>query len=289
MFVAGELQVGTIGGGAMEADIAERGRQMLATSEAPDTIETETLVHRPDAGEAASGLICAGEQTMFYFVADPGHRALFARFADAVDEQRPIEIVIDAEGPRLEEADPQGPLKWDQEAVRYSEHAVLHHRVAIVGGGHCGRALSRVMHQLGYHVTIFETRPGLYTVVDNDWADEVRFVDDYAEAADLVVYPELTHFVVMTAALDQDVRGLVGAIGAPFPFVGVMGSSAKLDRIRTEVEAAGADPEWIGRWHAPVGLRMTSDTPEEIAISVAAEILRERPGLFPWGRRGKGS
>jgi xanthine dehydrogenase accessory factor len=88
--------------------------------------------------------------------------------------------------------------------------------------------------------------------------------------------------VVMTANIDADIRALSGLAEGPYPYLGVMGAPAKLNRIRAELTKMGITEDRIDRFYAPVGLDMTSNTPEEIAVSIAAEILRLRKVLFPF-------
>lgn len=282
-------QFGTIGGGAMEASIIERAASALSSTE--QLYDLQVLEHRRDTGPDSdpSGLICAGKQTMAYWVAVPDQSELYGRFAAAIDADDECELQVKNGAPRLVDRaiDPQrGPITLASKTREfvYSEHAVNHKRVAIVGGGHCGLALSRTMKQLGYRVTLFEVRPDIFTFVENRWADEKQIIDDYADAAALVSYPQLTHFVVMTADYPSDVRALLGGLDGTFPFVGAMGSEAKLTAIRRELLASGLAQERIDELYAPIGLQMTSNTPEEIAISIAAQVLREREKLFPWSQ-----
>ena len=92
----------------------------------------------------------------------------------------------------------------------------------------------------------------------------------------LIGYPELTAVVVMTADYLTDVRALLGVADLQFPFVGLMGGRRKISRIFAQLREEGIVQRTLDRVHAPVGLDIGSDTPEEIAVSVAAQILRER-------------
>lgn len=275
------LQVGTIGGGAMEAALLERA-QLSLQSDARQT--TRVLHHSEDAPGDRSGLICAGKQTMVYFVADPADAEIFERFADASDADEEVELAIENGHPdiRPRVVGTAPPIELRGEV--YAEHAVNRRRVAIVGGGHCGLALSRVMSQLGYHVTNFEVRPDVFTFTQNCFAHERVVVDDYVDAAPRVRFPSLTHFVVMTADVVSDTRAIVGSVGLAFPYKGVMGSASKIARIRALLDSMGVEEGQLGALYAPIGLQMTSNTPEEIAISIAAQILQERERLFPWAR-----
>ncbi len=270
-------QVGTIGGGAMESAFASHVAD-------PARYEIETLYHRADAAGKRSGLICAGRQTMVYVHARPDDAAVYARFADAVEADESVALRIENGEPEV--VSRQVGVRPPIELVDgvYIEHAVNHRRIAILGGGHCGSALSRAMARLGYHVELFEERPDVYTFVEEQHADVKRVVSDFAEAGPLVSFPALTHFVVMTANVDADVRALLGGIELAFPYKGVMGSNAKIARILGLLRSAGLSEDRIGELHAPIGLDLASDTPEEIAISIAAQILRLRESLFPFAR-----
>ncbi len=80
----------------------------------------------------------------------------------------------------------------------------------------------------------------------------------------------------MTTDVNSDVRGLLGLIDLPSPFIGVMGSQAKIAEILKRLKSEGISEDQLSHLTAPVGTPMTSNTPEEIAISVAAQILQKR-------------
>ena len=153
-----------------------------------------------------------------------------------------------------------------------------HRRVAILGGGHCGLALSKTMRTLGFHVTIFDTRPRVPTMLVNDACDEKHFIEAFEAAGSMIRVPDHTDVVVMTTALPSDIEALGGLIGITFPFVGVMGSRAKIGAIRKALSAMPGGDELVSRLVAPVGLPIGSNTPDEIAISVAAQLLQRRAG-----------
>lgn len=280
---------GTIGGGIMEAEIIERG---VAALEAGDfDADYEVLYHRKKGKGAKSGLICAGHQTNVYFLCDPERdRDVIAEVVARLEADRAGLLRIGPGGMRLEEESEitreRAPIRLvdHEDGWRYEEQLLNWKRAAIIGGGHCGLALSRVLANLGYTVTLFDTREDVFTFVENEYARYKIAVDDFADAGAHIDHPALTHVIVMTMGQPGDVRGLLGTIEGPYPYIGVMGSSAKLAKIRKDLAAEGISPDLFDRVYAPIGLAMTSNTPEEIAISVAAELLREREPLFPHSR-----
>ena len=123
---------------------------------------------------------------------------------------------------------------------------------------------------------MFDTRTEVVTHDRAAALGGVAHVDDYAAAGACVAYPELTAVVVMTADYRTDVRALLGVAELPLPFVGLMGGRRKIERIFARLKEEGVAQQTLDRIHAPVGLDVGSETPEEIAVSVAAQILRER-------------
>ena len=279
---------GTIGGGIMEAEVLELAEKALSTADYPPRFER--LYHRrkaPEDSAKTSGLICAGNQTNVYLLATPEKDLSdVEEICNRLQNDKAGLVEITRSGLTLTDYTPEEiepPFQFSERAAdrwRFSMQLLNYRRIAIIGGGHCGLALSRVMQQLGYTVTIFDTRPDLFTFTGNEFATHRIAVEDYAEAGPKISYPHWTHVAVMTANLPSDVRGLLGVANLPFPYIGVMGAPAKLTRINSDLRELGVDDEAMKRFHAPIGLAMTSNTPEEIAISIAAEILKKREELF---------
>lgn len=280
------LQEGTIGGGMMELEVLRQVPEVLDQG----TWKIETLHHRKTGSGSKSGMICAGQQTNITLVLDDRHLGVVSDLAHLELEDKPGEWVVDSSG-RFEvlEGMGKGPmvsLEQTDHDWTYREKVFLWKRAAIIGGGHCGLALSEVLARLGYVVTVFDTREDLQTLNDNVFARYIRVVDDYAEAARQIPYDTYTHVVVMTADFPGDTRALEGVwlSRKAFPYVGLMGSPAKIRAIFSELKERGVDEGFLAGLRAPVGLPMKSNRPEEIAISVAAEILQLRDTIFSENR-----
>ncbi len=266
-------QHGTIGGGPMELALCVRARDALATRWFASRIQT--LHHRRAGDGERSGMICSGSQTNVLYLALPERDgAVVGRAAESSDGT----LVLAPGGLTFDPAPadlalpPCRLVRAPSGAWRYEEQRLNRRRLAIVGGGHCGRALAGVMQQVGDHVVILDVRSDLPT---GDCC-AARVVADYGVIGGLIEHPEITPVVVMTPGYLSDVEALRGLVGRPFPFVGVMGSAAKVAEIKRALRAAGIAPAWIEALRAPVGLAIGSHTPAEIAVSVAAQLLRER-------------
>jgi xanthine dehydrogenase accessory factor len=211
----------------------------------------------------------------------PREKEIIEKVISLIDRDISGALSIDSSGMSVQEQAvnlAQPPIQLTQElgTWRYEEQLLNRNRIAIIGGGHCSLALSRVMSQLDYDVLVFETRHEVSTLTRNTYARPVKIVEDYQAAGALIPFPQLTCVVVMTTDFASDIRALLGVVSLPFPFIGVMGSRAKIATIFEQLQQTGVSESVLSRLYAPVGLPIGSHTPEEIAISIAAQILQER-------------
>lgn len=278
---------GTIGGGGMERALLETAQDALrAPRYAPNW---EVLHHHKGAVGKPSGLICGGSQTHLQWRFDPERdrdlvrAALAAAAAETGTIWRvtPGGCFLDPAPAATEAAAPAAEgLAGTATDWVFRHVLVRRRRVAIFGGGHCGVALAEVLRPLDCAVTVFERRAEVHT-----WrrlpAEERVVVPTFDAAAALVRRPAETYAIVMTSDFPSDVAALRGILPLPFPFVGVMGAKPKWQKIQTELAAAGFSAQDLARIHSPLGLPLGSDTPEEIAISVAAQILLKWNSLPP--------
>lgn len=282
---------GTIGGGIMEANRVEHARQSLrdGTDGQP---RLEHLVHRKELGarrqetHQPSGLICAGEQTNLSLILDPQtHRDAINRLCQAFEGQAGSSATLDIDAQGLSvsgddtaQVEPGMHLVDSEDGWHYRESSVNPLRLVIVGGGHCGKALAQLALQLGYWVDVFDTRPGV--LEGGEWADEARrhVLNDYSELNAQLQHPLYSTVVVMTAAVTHDIAALASVADTDLRWLGVMGSVAKIHEIRSQLQARGISQDRIDAIHGPIGARIKSDTPAEIAVSITSELLAERRG-----------
>lgn len=255
---------GTIGGGIMEFDLLKRARYFLESGEAFCCLEKK--IHRDIPTHEASGLFCAGEQWIIFGVIASGK--IVNEFTKDTSNRLKIENGEWSIVPTLN-SQTWSTLKRHGQNWVYEESFLNPKRIAIVGGGHCGLALSKIMHQLGFYVAVFDIRKTL-TVDRNDVADDIQVVEHYTDVGEKISFPETTHVVVMTADFISDVNVLNG-LKRTHPYIGVMGSRTKIGKIKTKI-----DDDLFDLLRTPIGLPIRSHTPTEIAVSIAAEIISLR-------------
>lgn len=147
----------------------------------------------------------------------------------------------------------------------------------VIGGGHIGRALVHLGNWLGFHVVLSDDRPEHCTPENVPEAHEYRPVS-IEQLATEFAFSDDTWIVMPTRGVPLDIAGLPHLLDMPFAYLGVIGSQRRWVTARKQLEQNGVAPAKLQRVHAPMGLELEAETPEEIALSILAEILMLRNG-----------
>ena len=99
-------------------------------------------------------------------------------------------------------------------------------------------------------------------------------VNDYTALSNLIPSGPNQYVVIMTFGYRSDDIALRALLNKPFNYIGVLGSKTKMEKMFAEYRNDGINEEALQRIHSPIGLDINSQTPEEIAVSIAAEIIR---------------
>lgn len=151
--------------------------------------------------------------------------------------------------------------------------------LVIVGAGHIARPLTRVAAALGFRVTVLDDRPDFAT--RERFPEARRLVDaDFDDPFRDVPVHERTHILLVTRGHKYDYACLVRALrmDPPPAYIGMIGSRRRVRATYVQLLDDGIDRALLGRIHAPVGLDIGAETPEEIAVAVAAELVLVRRG-----------
>jgi xanthine dehydrogenase accessory factor len=143
----------------------------------------------------------------------------------------------------------------------------------IVGGGHCALALSDLMSKMDFRIHIFDDRPDLNTLQKNHFADEIVIIESYEKIGEAISSDPDAYVVIMTLGYKTDALVIRQLADRAFKYFGVLGSKAKMATLLKELRADGVDPHHFDRIRAPIGVPIKSRSPEEIAVSIAAEII----------------
>ncbi len=154
-------------------------------------------------------------------------------------------------------------------------------RLMLVGGGYVAQALARLAQHLDFSITVVDDRRDLADPQSFD--AQVRLVfGDIPQTLRELEPDEASWIVIVTRGHNLDKEALRTAIETDAAYVGMIGSPSKVRRIFRELQNEGIAVEQLERVHAPIGLDLGAETPDEIALSIAAEILMLR-------KRGSGA
>jgi xanthine dehydrogenase accessory factor len=273
---AGRLE-GTVGGGCVEADVLDAAAAVRARG---PVIRTHHL-NADLAGDL--GLSCGGTVHIVVepLVPDPGVvRALDEAAAAAsgtlttgLDWSRgPVKRF--AVGP-IERRAPAATLSADQQTL--IECVALAPRVVIFGAGHVGRAVALAAHAAGFRVVVVDDRP--------EFADGARYpaeimvrASSVGEALAALPLEAEDAVVIATRGHRYDAVVLEGVAASAAGYVGLLGSRRKQSVMTHALQRAGIPADALRRVRVPVGLSIGAVTPEEIAVSIVAELILWRRG-----------
>lgn len=261
------LLAGTIGGGNLEfvcTGLVQRG-------EARPGLRHFSLNNR-EAG--AVGMICGGSTDLLFTPLDAP-----APLDDALallDARQEAVFCLPADGspPAVRRCDvppPEVCLATQDTPARLELALLDARRVFVVGGGHVGREVSRLLGQLGYRHWVVDDRPDF--AAPARFPDAERVVCTAFTALDALPAPtERDAVCIMTRGHEGDAAAVRWALGTGAGYIGLMGSRRKREKLFADLAAAGyADAP--ARITTPIGLAIGAETPAEIAVSVCAQLI----------------
>ena len=147
----------------------------------------------------------------------------------------------------------------------------------IVGAGHIGQALCRLGKFLGFQVAVIDDRPFFANAEHLPDADEI-IAEDFAQALGRFPIHEATYVVLVTRGHEHDEISLRQVISSKAAYVGMIGSKRRVRAVLERLRAEGVPEALIKRVHSPIGMDIGAETPEEIAVSIAAELIMAQRG-----------
>jgi len=160
----------------------------------------------------------------------------------------------------------------------YVEPIVPKPTLVIVGAGHVGRAVAHLAHWLDFRVVVSDDRPDF---CDPELIPEAAefFPVPFEQLSDQLKISPWTYLVLTTRSVDIDVPGLPKILDSPAAYIGVIGSKRRWETTCKQLEQAGISADKIDRVQSPMGIEIHAETPEEIAVSIMAEIIKIRRGI----------
>lgn len=145
--------------------------------------------------------------------------------------------------------------------------------LVIIGCGHVGKAVAELGNWLGFPITALDDRPELATAEQMPMAAEV-LAGSLTETIPKAGITANTHVVLVTRNLAVDLEALPAILATPARSVGVMGSKRRWSLTREKLIEAGVAEADLERVRSPIGLEISAESPEQIAVSILAEIVQ---------------
>ena len=280
---------GTIGGGNVEYTAQGEAAQLLESG------GSALREYRFVQGDNASlGMVCGGDVSVHFQILKPcdKHVAMFRELlrATAGDTDTWLVWQLDGDAVRLLDVADRGGLRSGAEIPDgilknqpvfdgswFAVPVVQAGKVYVFGGGHVSRELVPVIARVGFRPVVYDDRPEFADIALFPQA-ESTICGPFLELSKHVTVTPDDYVVVMTRGHQADYEVLTQVLRSGAKYLGCIGSKQKLAFCREQLLKSGFTEEEYRRLHAPIGLAIGAETPEEIAISIAAELIAARAG-----------
>jgi xanthine dehydrogenase accessory factor len=294
--------VGTIGGGPLEATIIKECLEVLETRK-PRLLGFDS---------AQLGMACGGGGLVLIDYVDPTRpavRDLFRELLGLLLRGRKgwlVTVVPDVEdaGPYVRRClvDSDGsitgePLSSAETLRALAERGGTYDRIMaaapartyvqavgaqgtayVFGAGHCGEKLVPVLSMIGFSTVVVDDRADFADRERFSTADQVVVAASFDRVVDTLPLDEDSYVVIVTRGHLHDKNILAQALRTPAGYIGMIGSKTKVAKAFQALQEEGFLPDDLARVHAPIGLSIGGETPEEIAVSIAAQLIQVRAG-----------
>jgi len=276
MIVAADKITGSIGGGVMEVRLVKQAELKIKNEKLKSNSEIVEQVHRKSSANS-SGMICSGRQTVIFYRLDSTHLKIVREIIRTLKKQS--SKILEISNFKFQISNSQAKdfdFKFERSGENeflYREKLGFKNRLFIVGGGHCALALSEIMSKMDFYITLFDDRPNLNTLEKNEFVHAKQIIESYAQIDEFIPAGANHFVVVMTLGYKTDEIAIRRLLDVNFKYFGVLGSRAKMATLLSNLKKEGYAEERLNQIRTPIGLSINSRTPEEIAISIAAEII----------------
>ena len=267
---------GSIGGGVMEYNLVELCKDLLKKKDYKPFVKRQ--IHKGTVIDG-SGMICSGEQTIAFYPITQNNTETIKNLIGIYSSNKSGVLSI---SPSNFSFSAEKDLNTKFHHTHMSENEWSYDELInkkdlfyIIGAGHVGLATSKLMRNLGFYVILLDNRTHLNTFEKNAVANEKQIID-YVDIARHVPENNSAFVTIMTNKYTDDKLVLSNLLGNSYRYIGVLGSVSKLKLMMEVLEKEGFSAKELKKVHAPIGMRISSKTPEEIAVSIAAEIISIR-------------
>jgi len=161
----------------------------------------------------------------------------------------------------------------------FIEPIVLPETLYLCGAGHISQSTAAMGKMLGFRVVVIDPRPEYNNIERFPNADSL-VVEDYAIAIPELDIDENSYIIIYTPGHILDEQCLYFAAVTKAKYIGMIGSKKKVKEVKERLSQKGISQQQLDRVYAPIGIEIGAETPEEIAISILAEIIKVKRGCL---------
>ncbi len=239
-------------------------KALLAAAERGEAVQMMTLVDAPAESRAS-----LGQMLVLYPDGRTEGLLVDTHFTEKVLEQSKA---CQWEQPKVL------PISYNQQEYRIFWHCLTRKmRAIILGGGHISQPLVSFLAQLDYEVTVIDDRP--------EFANRQRFpmakhiiCEDFIKALEQTAFDDNTAVIIVTRGHRYDLDCLRSIAGQRAGYLGMIGSLRRVKAVLQLLKEEGVSTEWLNALKTPIGLDLGAQSPAEIALSIAAEIVAHFKG-----------
>ncbi len=294
--------LGSVGGGRLEAEVLQEASKLWTEDRAK-----VLAFHLTGQEVAETEMLCGGDVEIFLEPLSPGLTELYARLLEIKKQggEAALATVISSEPVREGTGDkglivPKGkglgPLALEGDALTAAHEVIQEKKVRLIpyqgkrlylepifseptlyifGAGHISRHITPVARMVGFKVVVIDDRSEYASQEYFPQADEI-WVEEFEGIGKKIDPDEQTYMVIVTRGHLHDYTVLKQVLHTDCRYIGMIGSHRKRDLIYQQLMQEGHTQKELERVHAPIGLDINAETPEEIAVSIVAELIKVR-------------
>jgi xanthine dehydrogenase accessory factor len=300
---------GTIGGSVFEAKSIERAGEVIKTGK-PEILEFEFNENTPD------GMVCGGRGTVLldYIEADQKNLELFRKWVESARAGESFYYLVQIKGregaasvagrslllrngtlfgtidltpAQLETIKSEARHISDTTIIPMSDSRIVADPVKklqtlyLIGAGHVAIPTAHIAATIGFRLEVIDDREEFANKGRFPEAERVHIIKNFKTALDGLDIDGDSYIVIMTRGHTYDQEVLEQALKTPAFYIGMISSRNKRESIYQALQTKNISRKELERVHSPIGIDIGSETPEEIAVSIAAELIKVRAGLEP--------
>lgn len=296
--------VGTIGGGILEARVQELAKEVFGHGR---SVLKKYVLTAADASQM--GMVCGGQVQMllqFLDASRPGHLELYREIGAAIEGRKQAWLITEvpsadevlevtaqylvrSDGTVRGDFEPRAALDLTSQAgggqpelvsyqgKQYLLESLCHAgTVYIFGAGHVSQQLASLTNLVGFSTVVLDDRQEFANRERFPTAEEVIVIDSFERALEGLEINADSYLVLVTRGHAHDNTVLRQALGTKAGYIGMIGSRRKRDAVYDALGREGFTRQDFDRVFSPIGLAIGAETPEEIAVSIVAELIQVR-------------